>query len=215
MNKFERLKNMDTTEAKELIDSLIGEELTKKFFEEEKQTTPVSKVVKVGSFIKYGGLDWVVLEHTKKGVKVLSKTLLFERAFDSDNKNNWAKSSLRKELKNFNTGGCCTAHENLVGVKKSDLVEFNRNLTTDDGMRDYGTCKDYISLISCEEYRKYRDLIPNADNWWWTLTGDSLVYSYIVRDVGSGGTLGSNYAYIGSSGVRPLCILKPDTLVEI
>lgn len=215
MNKFERLKSLSTPEAQKLIESLVGEELTKKFFEEEKRTVPISKVVKVGSFIKYGGLDWVVLEHSKKGVKVLSKHLLFERAFDSNNKNNWATSSLRKELNNFNAGGSCTASDNTAGIKKSDLVAFDRNLTTDDGLRDYKTCRDFVSLISCEEYRKYRDLIPNADDWWWTLTADSLKYDSYLRRVDSGGALSNDSACSGSDGVRPLCILKSDTAVEV
>ena len=82
-------------------------------------------------------------------------------------------------------------------------------------MTDYGKCKDYISLISCEEYRKFRKLIPNADDWWWTLTGDSLVYSRSVRRVNSNGSLSISGARNGSYGVRPLCVLKSDTEVEL
>ena len=86
---------------------------------------------------------------------------------------------------------------------------------TDDGMLDYGTCEDYISLISCEEYRKFRKFIPNADDWWWTLTADSLVYDSVVRFVFSSGALRYNFAYSGHSGVRPLCLLKPEIEVEL
>lgn len=82
-------------------------------------------------------------------------------------------------------------------------------------MTDYGKCKDYISLISCEEYRKFRKLIPNADDWWWTLTADSLVYDSIVRLVSSNGTLDGSVACSGSYGVRPLCVLKPEIKVEL
>lgn len=169
--------------------------------------------VKVKNKIRYAGIEWVVLRKTKNGVMVLSTNNLFNRAFDTDEMNNWANSILRKELNNFNEQGFQRGFEHTENINKKDLVEFERDLTTDDGITDYGKCKDYISLISCEEYRKFRKFIPNADDWWWTLTGDSLVYPYYVRLVNPNGALGDDYAYDGYSGVRPLCVLKSDTEV--
>lgn len=214
MNNFEKLKQMDETDAKKFIEHLVGEETAKKFFEEERKTFSISEA-EVGSFIVYGGLEWVVLDKTTKGVKVLSKHRLYNRAFDTDNHNNWAASTLRNELNNFNKGGWCCAYENTSQINKKDLVEFERDLTTDDGMKDYGKCRDYMSLLTCEEYRKYRKLIPLADDWCWTITADSLVYDSFVRFVDSLGDLNISYASSGIGGVRPLCVLKPNTLVEV
>lgn len=214
MNKFERLKEMSSSEAQEYLRKLVGEDKAKLFFEEEIKTADICSA-KVGSFIKYAGLEWVVLEHRKKGTLILAKHRLYNRAFDSSNHNDWEASSLRAELNNFNTGGYCVADERTGNIKKSDLVEFERDLLTDDGMTDYGKCKDYISLITCEEYRKFRKLIPNADDWWWTATADSLAYNSLVRIVNSNGTLSYDFAYNGSYGVRPLCLLKSDTEVEL
>lgn len=214
MNKFEKLKLMSSSEAQTFLSGLIGEDKTKLFFEEEKKTAAICSVTE-GSFIKYAGLDWVVLEHRINGTLLLARHKLYDRAFDSSNSNDWQKSSLRQELNNFNAGDLCVANENLCSIKKDDLVLFERNLMTDDGMLDYGTCEDYISLISCEEYRKFRKFIPNADDWWWTLTADSLVYDSVVRIVGSYGTLDYDFAYIGYRGVRPLCLLKPEIEVEL
>lgn len=181
---------------------------------EERFFIPV-KNAEVGLVVLYAGIEWVVLEQTKKGALLLAKQRLFDRAFDTGEKNDWSKSSLRRELNNFNKKGFQCGFEHIKNINKNDLVKFERDLTTDDGMTDYGKCKDYLSLISCKEYRKYRKLIPNADDWWWTATGDSLVYSYGVRFVNSLGTLSSYYACFGSTGVRPLCILKPETEVEV
>lgn len=214
MNKFERLKEMSSSEAQEYLRKLVGEDKAKLFFEEEIKTADICSA-KVGSFIKYAGLEWVVLEHRKKGTLILAKHRLYNRAFDSSNHNDWEASSLRAELNNFNTGGYCVADERTGNIKKSDLVEFERDLLTDDGMTDYGKCKDYISLITCEEYRKFRKLIPNADDWWWTATADSLAYNSLVRLVHSYGSLNLNFAYFGYLGVRPLCLLKSDTEVEL
>lgn len=214
MNKFERLKTMNPQEAQAFIAKIVGEDSAKKFFVEEPKTIMAAEA-EVGSFIKYAGIEWVVLNRTASKVMVLAKHRLFDRAFDTNESNNWSKSSLRKELNNFNDKGFQRGFEHTENINKNDLVEFERDLTTDDGMTDYGKCKDYISLISCEEYRKFRKLIPNADDWWWTLTGDSLVYSRSVRIVVSDGTLGSYYARNGYDGVRPLCVLKSDTEVEL
>ena len=214
MNKFERLKTMNPQEAQAFIAKIVGEDSARKFFVEEPKTVMAAEA-EVGSFIKYAGIEWVVLNRTASKVMVLAKHRLFDRAFDTNESNNWSKSSLRKELNNFNEQGFQRGFEHTENINKNDLVEFERDLTTDDGMTDYGKCKDYISLISCEEYRKFRKLIPNADDWWWTLTGDSLVYSRIVRYVFSFGTLYSNIARFGFFGVRPLCVLKSDTEVEL
>lgn len=214
MNKFERLKTMNPQEAQAFIAKIVGEDSARKFFVEEPKTIMAAEA-EVGSFIKYAGIEWVVLNRTASKVMVLAKHRLFNRAFDTDESNNWANSSLRKELNNFNEQGFQRGFEHTENINKKDLVEFERDLTTDDGITDYGKCKDYISLISCEEYRKFRKFIPNADDWWWTLTGDSLIYSHSVRSVLSSGSLRSYYACGGNSGVRPLCVLKSDTEVEL
>lgn len=214
MNKIERLKEMSSSEAQEYLKKLVREDKAKLFFEEEKKTADICSV-KEGSFINYAGLEWVVLEHRKKGTLILAKHRLYNRAFDSSNHNDWEASSLRAELNNFNAGGYCVADERTARIKKSDLVEFERVLLTDDGMPDYGTCEDYISLITCEEYRKFRKLIPNADDWWWTATADSLVYKSFVRIVNSSGSLNNNFASYGRYGVRLLCLLKSEIEVEL
>lgn len=212
MNKFEKLKSMSSSEAQEYIGKLVGEDIAKMLFED---TDIAVSSAKVGSFVKYAGIEWVVLEHREKGTLLLAKDILFDKAFDGDNLNDWRCSSLRQALNNAIVEDSNTNDFGLGGMKEKDLVSFERNLTTDDGMTDYGTCEDFISLITCDEYRKFRKLIPNASDWWWTLTADSIKYNSLVRSVYSIGTLYYYCACGGSSGVRPLCVLKSDTEVEV
>ena len=207
MNRFEKLKNANPQEAEALIAEIVGEDLAKKFFIEERAIIEAENA-EVGSFIKYAGIEWVVLDKKADRVLILAKDRLYDCAFDTDNRNNWKESTLREDLNNKDFKG-------LEKINKDDLVEFKRDLTTDDGLTDYGSCFDYISLITCEEYRKYRKYIPNASDWWWTLTADSLAYEHLVRYVISGGSLNGHYAYIGHIGVRPLCALIPETKVEV
>ena len=214
MNRFEKLKNANPQEAEALIAEIVGEDLAKKFFIEERAIIEAENA-EVGSFVKYAGIEWVVLDKKVDRVLIFAKDRLCDWAFDSDNRNNWKESTLREELNNFNDDNLHKGFKELEKINKYDLIEFKRDLTTDDGLTDYGSCFDYISLISCEEYRKYRKHIPNASDWWWTLTADSLVYEHLVRSVYSSGSLSSRYAFIGYFGVRPLCALIPETKVEV
>ena len=92
--------------------------------------------------------------------------------------------------------------------------EFTIDLTADDGLKNYGSDRVRIGLITCEEYRLLRDNIPPLPNdWWWTATPDSPINPF-VRFVYSGGSLNYNNACNGSSGVRPLCNLKSEILVS-
>lgn len=214
MNRFEQVKAMETDAAKEFLRELLGDNADI-LFEELRKTVVIAEVA-VGTVIKYGGIEWVVLENRAetKSVLVVAKDCLFEAEFDGNNKNNWAKSPLRDFLNDFDEDGSCSVRQ-LRGIKRNDLVELERDLTTDDGMTDYGTCKDYISLYTCDEYRRFRKHIPVCEKWHWTITGDSIVYSFFVRYVSSDGSLNVSLAYNGTWGVRPLCNLKSDTLVEV
>lgn len=175
------------------------------------------KAVAVGSLapksvFTYGGVSWVVLQRIGDGVLCLAEKILFQQAFDKDDYNNWEDSSLREHLNN-------AFLEKLIdaGAAETAFLPMITDLTADDGLKDYGTCEDIISLISCQQYRQYRGIIPNADGWWWTCTAYSTKangYSYYARYVNSDGTLGNVHACSGSGGVRPLCTLQSSILVS-
>ena len=90
------------------------------------------------------------------------------------------------------------------------MIEFDRDLSSLDGQSEYGTCKDFVSLISIDEYRKYRSVIPNFEEWWWTLTP----YSTKCNDDTKWIAVVSPSGYIVSRGcydrygVRPVCIFS-------
>lgn len=162
------------------------------------------KMIEQGQHFKYGDKEFVKLVALNGGYLCLAADVWFNACFDKSNSNNWATSPLRKEL----------AARIGEFIPEESLIPFDRDLTTDDGMTEYGSCTDVVSLLTCDEYRKYRKLIPNCGKWHWTITADSLEYSYYVRSVSSGGSLYVDAASYGDSGVRPLCVLKSDTLVE-
>lgn len=158
----------------------------------------------IGKTIEVAGINWLVLDKLEKGYFAISEDFYGrDRGFD-DNCNDWKSSDLRNEL---NTD-LRKKIESELGT--DSLVEFERNLLSLDGQTEYGTCRDFVSLISVDEYRKYRKLLPNTERWWWTLTPDSTPCNNDgkwLRVVSpSGDVVGSNYS--SSNGVRPVCIFS-------
>ena len=165
-----------------------------------------------GARFTYGGVEWVKLDTIGPGVLALSADFLFRRAFDGDNCNDWRKSSLRREL----NGEFLDA---LVaeGADRSAFLDWESDLTADDGMTDYGTATDKIALRSDALCRKYRAITPAVDAWCWNLTPWTCdpEYSCHARCVHSDGTLDWRLAHRGYYGVRPLCYLNSEILVSI
>lgn len=158
----------------------------------------------VGETITVAGITWRVLDKLEKGYLVISDGFYGEdRKFDGSC-NNWKCSDLRKEL---NTDLKDKIEDELG---KGALVGFERDLLSMDGQTEYGTCKDLVSLISVDEYRKYRKFLPSTDRYWWTITPDSTPCnndSTCLRVVSPGGRI-VNDSFDDSLGVRPFCIFS-------
>lgn len=158
----------------------------------------------IGKTIEVAGINWLVLDKLEKGYFAISEDFYGrDREFD-DNCNDWKSSDLRNEL---NTD-LRKKIESELGT--DSLVEFERNLLSLDGQTEYGTCRDYVSLISVDEYRKYRKLLPNTGKWWWTLTPDSTACNdddtYVLAVPPSGSICSLSCS--NSCGVRPVCIFS-------
>lgn len=181
----------------------FGENL-KKLNEAYEQLKEKYQKPEIGKTIEVAGIKWLVLDKLEKGYLVISDEFYGKsREFDTDC-NNWDSSDLRQEL---NTELRRKIEE---AVGEGGLLKFTRDLLSMDGQTEYGSCEDYVSLISVDEYRKYRKLLPNTGEWWWTLTPDSTKCnddtSYIRVVSPSGGIRGGNCD--GSNGVRPVCIFS-------
>lgn len=158
--------------------------------------------LKIGDTFELAELTWKILDRTDKGIVCLAERI--KDSFNFGLNNDWKESSLRKYLnKDF--------YENLVNeIGEDHVVTFERDLISLDGQKEYGKCEDKVSIISFDEYRKYRELIPNAEYWWWTLTPDSTKCNGVtswIRIVSPFGGIGSN-CYDDGRGVRPLCIFS-------
>ena len=165
-----------------------------------------------GARFLYGGVEWVKLEDIGAGTLCLAAEPVFLRAFDEGNCNDWRKSSLRREL-----NGAFLDALVAEGADRAAFLDWESDLTADDGMTDYGTAVDKVALRSDALCRKYRDITPPVDAWCWNLTPWTCdpEYSYYVRSVHSSGALIIDDACRGRGGVRPLCYPKSAILVSI
>ena len=189
----------------------MGMSLEQRVAELEKKVQELtrSKIVKIanglgiGDTFKLAGLTWKILNITEKGYSCLAEKLEERMIFDSDC-NNWQASDLRNYL---NTDFFKKLAE-VVG--EDNIVSFERDLLSLDGQTEYGTCEDKVSLLTVDEYRTHRKLIPNADYWWWLITPDSTKCNddtTCVNVVRPSGDFSSCICYC-SYGVRPVCIFS-------
>lgn len=154
-----------------------------------------------------GGIAWTVIQMGAGWVKCIASDCVEKGAFDEENENDFVVSSLRAYL-----NGEFLRRLIAAGAPEEMFKYFNIDLTADDGLKNYGGDRVRIGLITCEEYRLLRGNIPTLSNrWWWTATADSPINPF-VRGVDSYGVLRCNWAYFGSGGVRPLCVLKSEIL---
>lgn len=158
----------------------------------------------IGKVIELAGMDWLILDKTEKGYfAILNGFDEKERTFDSTS-NNWITSKLRNEL------NARFLKKITDELGKDAVIEFDRDLLSMDGQTEYGHCKDKISFLTVDEYRKYRKLLPNMDKWWWLLTP----WSTPVNDFSTTITVVSPSGYVDGSncnnvsGVRPVCIFS-------
>lgn len=165
------------------------------------------------SVINYGGLDCIVLDVEQDRILVLAKESIGNMPFDEGNSNNFPKGTLCKYL-----NGEFIKKLKTNGADTSALIPTTIDLTSDDGLKDYGETTQKIFLLTCDMYRKYRSIIPNLDDWWWLATAystESNGYARLARFVISGGSLGGNSAYYGINGVRPAFYLKSSILESL
>lgn len=158
-----------------------------------------------GEHFIYNGIEFICLDIIDENYLAITAQVWQELPFDVDNHNNWKESSLRRVLND----------EFLNKLNRNHLIMQTSDLVADNGDRKYGTCKDYVTIPSCDQYRKYRDLIPRYIGWMWTLTpwGSSIYngFNEDVRAIIPSGRLACSYAH-AAYGVAPVCLFSSENL---
>ena len=179
------------------LQGLLDETYLNKSTTEQNGEDKTMKDFKPGNTVEFAGQKWNVLEEVGENKFLcVNNDIICEKEFDEDNNNNWKESSLRRYLNG----------EYLEKFKGVNLATWQQDLTTDDGLEDYGSSEDKIFLLTADQYRKYRRNIRDVKDWWWLITADSTINN-TVRYVNTDGSLYYSNAYFGYSGVRPACVV--------
>lgn len=94
------------------------------------------------------------------------------------------------------------------------------DLTTMDGMTDYGMPELRVRALTVMEYQRYRRYIPLVSRQWWTATGETTPRSQLSSDrcvwsVDPDGTLRRSCAYLNSFAARPALYIKSSAAVTV
>lgn len=158
--------------------------------------------LKAGDKFDLAGTCWTILDIKEEGYLCLADSI-GEMEFDTES-NNWISSQLREYLN--------TEYKEKISdeIGEENIVQFNRDLMSLDGQTEYGTCLDSVSLLTVDEYREYRQFIPNTDDWWWlaspwsTPCNNDETWEAVVSPSGRI----CDYIYYDSVGVLPVCIFS-------
>lgn len=157
----------------------------------------------IGDTFELVDTTWKILDITSAGYIGLADSIE-DMKFESES-NNWENSDLRGYLNEEFFEKIATE------IGSENIVPFERDLLSLDGQTEYGKCEDKVSLLTVDEYRKYRSLIPNTEDYWWWLVSPWSTpcnnYKRTVAVVSSAGNFSSSNCD-NINGVRPVCIFS-------
>lgn len=169
--------------------------------------------LKPGDEFKIGDDVFIVLEQTSNGTRVISKKFVYKKTEFGDN-SNWRLSPIRTKLNDEYFRKIA----DIIG--EENILTMNRDLTSLDGLDDYGTCNDKISLLSASEYAKYHKTLGLSKlypDWWWLITPTSVPsnnFSKFICAVNKDGIIDCNSIEWPVS-YRPILNLKSSILVPL
>lgn len=165
--------------------------------------------VKTGSVVNLGNREYIVLGHGAETTAVIAKDFATKMKFGENG--DYVNSDVRK----YCNGKFYEEITKAVG--KENIIKHTVKLVADDGTGKDKSCEDYVSILTTDLYRRYREFLPGYGEWWWTATrvthDNSLNYFRSVCCVSSFGILDWR-GCDGCSGVRPFCILNSSILVS-
>lgn len=176
---------------------------------ETKEEKVALSTLDTGDTFKIGNVEFLVLEQEGETTAAIKKNLLVADMEFGEN-NNYAESPIRETCEKFAVG--------IAGeIGAENLLEHTVDLTSNDGLKEYGEVKARASLLTADRYRKYVQILDTTkmDDYWWLATPWSTPahgINYAVLCVSPSGCIDNYYGCSG--GVRPFCIFKSTILVS-
>lgn len=165
--------------------------------------------VAVSDTVKIGEHAFIVLEHAGDTTLLLRKDLLPDKQFGENN--NYNGSFVDEACNAF-------ADEIATLVGEDNVLLHTVDLTSDDGLKDYGEIQRKASLLTADMCRRYVEILDEhkPGNHWWLATAHSTARhenDCWVKCVPPSGCINFVSCYF-DYGVRPFCILKSSIFVS-
>ena len=175
--------------------------------------------VPYGETFSVFGDKFVALDYINGNVLAIRKEIWKTAPFDTGGVNDLRTASITGHLVEYFLDLCKQG-------ASDDTIPMNMiDLKATDGSREYGTFGMRAGLLTLEQYGKYQDIIPLADDWWclatpwrtpnpgWLRSPFTNYTNYVWR-VNSDGDYGNNDA-TNTYGIRPALYFTSDLLVSI
>lgn len=175
--------------------------------------------VPYGETFSVFGDKFVALDYINGKVLAIRKEIWKNAPFDTSGVNDLRTASITGHLVQYFEDLCKN------GASEDTIAMNTMDLKATDGSREYGTFDMRAGLLTLEQYGKYQDIIPLADDWWclatpWRtpnpggLRSPNTNYTFCVWVVLSDGQYNYNYAN-STYGVRPALYFTSELLVSI
>ena len=174
--------------------------------------------VRQGETFALNGVRWVKLDESAGAALVVAEDVLLKNTpfecedAEREDHNNFKGSNLELSIVELLTA----KHQKIQDA----VVERPIDLTTMDGMTDYGMPVVTARVLTIDEYRKYRRFIPLASEPYWLATGWTTKSSPLSRTgsaycVYTDGPLSNHRGYGAYFAARPALYLKSSILVSV
>lgn len=174
--------------------------------------------VRCGEHFMLGGVEFVKLDDDKGASFVVAADITGKECpFESsnakrDDHNNFVGSHIQKVVEAF-----LLDHPEI----NKAVVDRPIDLTSMDGMTDYGCPVVHGRILTSDEYRKYRAFIPLASDWYWLATPWTTLRSPVSSSnssayiVNASGARRSDYVYNAGNCPRPALYLESSISVSV
>lgn len=171
--------------------------------------------IRPGERFTLDGVEFVKLDEDRGVAFVVTADVILGKVpFDSEReteRNNFVGSGIEAAMLEWLGGH--------PGIEES-VVERPIDLTSMDGLRDYGAPLVRARILTIDEYREYRALIPLTDTSYWTATSwttesspnSDSTYAY---NVGADGTVNGYNVSSPYFAARPALYLRSDIAISV
>lgn len=167
-------------------------------------------VLEEGDFFIAGSVGYIVLEQFGDGRTAVIRKEELKESMMFGPSNNWKEGKVR----DFLNGDYL---KELAGVfGEGNIVAHTVDLTSLDGLKDYGESVDKVSVLDIDQYRRYRkNLMEAPDCFWFLVTPDSTPSGcggYDILHVAPDGDVGVDMC-CSEMHARPYFVLDSSVLV--